>query len=163
MRSTPQSLGYLEETPVELVPTRRLVDRLRIVKDADEQRLLQHAVDVVDDCLADVYPRLKPGLTERQVARMIETYFFDHADGPSFPSIVASGPNGSMPHAVPSDRPIEAGEGITIDIGARAGGLLLGSDAHDLPRPGARPASCERSTRSCSKPRPWSRSSFGRA
>ncbi|MBV9356073.1 MAG: aminopeptidase P family protein [Chloroflexi bacterium] len=114
--------GHLEQTPVELVPTSGLVDRLRIVKDAAEQRLLQHAVDVVDDCLADLYPRLAPGLTERQVARMIETYFFDHADGPSFPSIVASGPNGSMPHAVPSERPIEAGEGITIDIGALAAG-----------------------------------------
>jgi Xaa-Pro aminopeptidase len=114
--------GFLEDTPVELVPTRGLVDRLRIVKDADEQQLLQHAVDVVDACLADLYPRLRPGLTERQVARMIDSYLFDHADGPSFPSIVASGPNGSMPHAVPSDRPIEAGEGITIDIGALAAG-----------------------------------------
>jgi Xaa-Pro aminopeptidase len=114
--------GFLADTPVEPVPAKGLIDQLRIVKDADEQQLLQHAVDVVDGCLADLYPRLKPGLTERQVARMIDTYLFDHADGPSFPSIVASGPNGSMPHAVPSTRPIEAGEGITIDIGALAAG-----------------------------------------
>ena len=53
---------------------------------------------------------------------MVELYLLEHADGPSFPSIVASGPNASMPHAVPSDRRIQAGEAFKIDIGARAGG-----------------------------------------
>ncbi len=57
----PRVAGFLEEAPVELVPTRGLVDRLRIVKDADEQHLLQDAIDVLDACLADVYPRLEPG------------------------------------------------------------------------------------------------------
>lgn len=99
-----------------------LVDDLRIIKDADELRHLQEAIDVVDRCLASVFARLEPGLTERAIARMIEQYLIEHADGPSFPSIVASGPNGSVPHAAPSDRRIQAGEAITIDIGARAHG-----------------------------------------
>lgn len=50
---------------------------------------------------------------------MIEDYFREHADGPAFSSIVASGTNASMPHAVVSDREIGRGEPITIDIGAR--------------------------------------------
>jgi Xaa-Pro aminopeptidase len=83
---------------------------------------LQAAVDVLDRCLADVLRRIEPGLTERQVARMIELYLIEHADGPSFPSIVASGPNASVPHAVPTERRIAAGEGLKIDIGARADG-----------------------------------------
>ena len=58
-------------------------------------------------------------MTERKVARMIEDYFREHADGPSFSSIVASGPNASMPQAVVSDRQIQPGEPITIDIGAK--------------------------------------------
>lgn len=104
------------------VPLDRLVDDLRIVKDASELAHLQEAIDVVDRCLAHVLERLEPGLTERAVARTIEQYFIENADGPSFPSIVASGPNGSVPHAEPTDRRIRAGEAITIDIGARAHG-----------------------------------------
>jgi Xaa-Pro aminopeptidase len=107
---------------VDFVPVDRLVDELRIVKDAQELRALQDAVDVLDRCFAHVLQRLEPGLTERQVARMVELYLIEHADGPSFPSIVASGPNASVPHAVPADRGIEAGEVIKIDIGARASG-----------------------------------------
>jgi Xaa-Pro aminopeptidase len=107
---------------VDFSPRDRLVDELRIVKDAAELAQLQVAIDVLDDCLADVLRRIEPGQTEREVARMVEVYLLEHADGPSFPSIVASGPNASIPHAVPSDRRIQAGEGLKIDIGARAGG-----------------------------------------
>jgi Xaa-Pro aminopeptidase len=105
---------------VELVPSHQLVDELRVTKDAAELTQLQAAIDVLDRCLADVLMRIEPGFTERQVARMIEHYLLEHADGPSFPSIVASGPNASVPHAVPSSRRVQAGEVLKIDIGARA-------------------------------------------
>jgi Xaa-Pro aminopeptidase len=107
---------------IELAPVDRLVDDLRIIKDADELACLQEAIDVLDRCLADVLRRTEPGFTERQVARMVEIYLLEHADGPSFPSIVASGPNASVPHAVPTDRRIGEGEVLKIDIGARAQG-----------------------------------------
>jgi Xaa-Pro aminopeptidase len=107
---------------VELVPVAGLVDELRAIKDTEELASLQAAIDVLDRCLADVLRRLEPGMTERQVARMVEMYLLEHADGPSFPSIVASGPNASVPHAMPTDRRIAEGEGIKIDIGARVDG-----------------------------------------
>jgi len=107
---------------VELVPVAGLVDELRVIKDSEELASLQAAIDVLDRCLADVLRRLEPGMTERQVARMVEMYLLEHADGASFPSIVASGPNASVPHAVPTDRRIAEGEGIKIDIGARVDG-----------------------------------------
>jgi Xaa-Pro aminopeptidase len=107
---------------IELAPVERIVDNLRVIKDADELACLQEAIDVLDRCLADVLRRTEPGFTERQVARMVETYLLEHADGSSFPSIVASGPNASIPHAVPTDRRIEEGEVLKIDIGARASG-----------------------------------------
>lgn len=109
-------------TSHELVPSDKIVDDLRIIKDTQELAQLQAAIDVLDRCLADVLRRLEAGQTERQVARMVELYLLEHADGPSFPSIVASGPNASIPHAVPSDRRIGEGEAIKIDIGARASG-----------------------------------------
>jgi Xaa-Pro aminopeptidase len=107
---------------LEFQPMAGLVDELRIIKDDEELVSLQQAIDVLDRCLADVLARIQPGLTERQVARMVELYLIEHADGPSFPSIVASGPNASVPHAVPSDRRIQEGEVLKIDIGARAAG-----------------------------------------
>jgi Xaa-Pro aminopeptidase len=107
---------------VDFVGVADIVDELRIIKDAQELRALQDAIDVLDRCLAHVVQRLEPGMSERQVARMVELYLIEHADGQSFPSIVASGPNASVPHAVPSDRRIQEGEVIKIDIGARASG-----------------------------------------
>jgi Xaa-Pro aminopeptidase len=107
---------------IELVPEDRVIDNLRVIKDAEELSQLQEAIDVLDRCLAHVLGRLEPGLTERAVARMVELYLIEHADGPSFPSIVASGPNAAVPHAVPSDRRIQDGEVIKIDIGARSDG-----------------------------------------
>jgi Xaa-Pro aminopeptidase len=105
-----------------LVSTEGLVDELRIVKDAEELAALQEAIDVLDRCLAHVLAGIEPGLTERQIARRVELFLIEHADGPSFPSIVASGPNASIPHAVPSDRRIAEGEPLKIDIGARVRG-----------------------------------------
>ncbi|HEY2596688.1 MAG TPA: M24 family metallopeptidase, partial [Chloroflexota bacterium] len=97
---------------------------LRVIKDAQELAQLQDAIDVLDRCLADTLTRIEPGQTEKQVARIIELYLIEHADGPSFPSIVASGPNASVPHAVPSERRIQLGEPLKIDIGARASGYV---------------------------------------
>ena len=107
---------------VSFEPFRGLVDELRIIKDAEELACLQDAIDILDRCLADVLSRLQPGMTEREVARMVESYLLEHADGSSFPPIVASGPSASVPHAVPSLRRIQEGEVLKIDIGARASG-----------------------------------------
>ncbi|MFN0071337.1 MAG: M24 family metallopeptidase [Chloroflexota bacterium] len=103
----------------ELVPTQDLVDRLRIVKDARELQMLQAAIDVLDECLAHVLTEIRPGRTEKEIAWEVERYLRTHgADGTSFNSIVASGTNASMPHAIPTDRPFQRGEPIKIDIGA---------------------------------------------
>jgi Xaa-Pro aminopeptidase len=107
---------------VTLLPMANIIDELRVCKDADELVHLTEAIDVLDRCLADVLKRTEPGMSEKQVARMVELYLLEHADGPSFPSIVASGPNASVPHAVPSDRRIEASEVLKIDIGAMSHG-----------------------------------------
>jgi Xaa-Pro aminopeptidase len=103
----------------ELIATTDLVDQLRICKDEAELDKLRLSQTKLDDCFAHVSASLRPGLTERQVSRMVEDYLREHAHGTSFESIIASGPNASMPHAVVSDRVIQEGEPITIDIGAR--------------------------------------------
>jgi Xaa-Pro aminopeptidase len=107
---------------VELVESTDLVDRLRVRKDELEMQQLRQAIRILDDCLGHVLEVLQPGRTERELAWEVEYYLRSRGSAPSFTSIVASGPNASMPHAVVSDRVIQEGEPITIDIGAMAGG-----------------------------------------
>jgi Xaa-Pro aminopeptidase len=105
------TLQAFEQSPVE---------RLRLVKQPHELELLKHAISITDQTFAHICEWIQPGVTEKEVQweilrKMVEL----GADGTSFESIVASGPNSSMPHAHASDRQIQAGELITIDMGAR--------------------------------------------
>lgn len=107
----------------ELVATRNLVEPLRAVKDAEELEAIERAVAITDETFAYLCGYLRAGLTEKQIAHEIERYMLEKgADGLAFDSIVASGPNAALPHAVPTDRMIGLGEPITIDMGARFAG-----------------------------------------
>lgn len=109
-----------------LVPTEGLVLGLRAVKDDGEVARLERASQIADDALADVRHRVHDGLSETAFRRALEDAMADHgSDGPSFDTIVASGPNGAKPHARPSDRMIgSSGEGelVVVDFGATCDG-----------------------------------------
>lgn len=93
---------------------------LRQVKYPHELDLLKHAIAITDQTFAHICGWIQPGMTEKEVQWEISRAMVElGADGPAFESIVASGPNGSMPHAVPGQRRIQRGELITIDMGAR--------------------------------------------
>jgi Xaa-Pro aminopeptidase len=103
----------------ELVPTTGLVEALRLVKDDGEVARLVAAAAMADAALADVRHRLGEGVTERELAFDLEVAMRGHgADGPSFETIVASGPNGARPHARPSERRIREGDLVVLDFGA---------------------------------------------
>jgi len=71
----------------------------------------------------DVLPSIVPGRTERELAVLLERAMIDRgAEAVGFDSIVASGPNGAIPHHAPGSRPFAAGDLITVDCGARCGG-----------------------------------------
>jgi len=73
--------------------------------------------------LAQVIDELTPGQVEKGIAWKIETLIREQgADGAAFPPIVASGPNSALPHAVPTERRIEKGEPIILDVGAKIDG-----------------------------------------
>lgn len=117
--------GWLDGTAV--VPTAGLVEDLRRDKDAGEVARLARAAAIADRALARVAPDVVVGRTERELARSLERAMVDlGADGLSFPTIVAAGPNSAKPHAVPSDRAIAAGDTVVIDFGAAVDGY--GSD-----------------------------------
>jgi Xaa-Pro aminopeptidase len=104
---------------VTLVPFGRGIEDLRMVKDAGEIGLLASACRISSQALADVLPRIRPGLTERALAAELDHRMAElGAERTSFDTIVASGPNGAIPHHAPSDRPLRRGDLITMDFGA---------------------------------------------
>jgi Xaa-Pro aminopeptidase len=108
---------------VELVPTGGLVESLRRFKDDGELARLGRAAAIADRGLAEVRPMLADGPSEVDFGRSL-----DHemrrlgAEGPSFETIVASGPNSAKPHHRPSERRIAPGEPVVLDFGALCDG-----------------------------------------
>jgi len=103
-----------------LVPAGGAIDELRIVKDETELDLLGRACAITCEAFTAVLDKLRPGVTEREYAIALEREMVDlGAEAPAFETIVASGPNGAIPHHVPVDRPFATGDLVTVDCGAR--------------------------------------------
>ena len=104
---------------VSMIATAEIPEEGRVFKDQRELALLQKAIDASDAAMEAVCPTITAGMTEREVAWRMEMAMRDFgADSISFDTIVASGPNGAMAHHRPSDRMIQEGEPIVIDMGA---------------------------------------------
>jgi len=107
----------------ELVPTKGLVERIRAVKDEGELGKIKKAIALSDEALAHIADFIEPGMTEKEVAWELEVFMRTRgAEKLVFDTIVGSGPNGAMPHATVSERVIQAGEPIVIDMGAMVDG-----------------------------------------
>jgi Xaa-Pro aminopeptidase len=113
-------LRELLPTGWQLVPCAGAVERMRAVKDAHEIARIRAATQLADEALLrSVLQRGLVGRTEREVAIDLELEMRRlGADGPSFPSIVASGAHGALPHAEPRAEPIAPDVLVTIDWGA---------------------------------------------
>jgi len=108
---------------VTTVPFGRKIEELRTAKDPSELELLATACRISSQAIADVFALIRPGLTERQLAAALDRRMVDlGAERPAFDTIVASGPNGAVPHHAPTDRPLRRGDLITMDFGALYGG-----------------------------------------
>lgn len=118
-----QHAALAEAVAVELKPLGRRVEELRMVKDEQEIAAIATACRLTCEAFGQVLPSIRPGMTERQLAVALERRMVDlGADQPGFATIVASGPNGAIPHHVRTDRPIGRGELVTMDFGACYGG-----------------------------------------
>jgi Xaa-Pro aminopeptidase len=117
--------GELADHSGELVRASGTVEALREVKDAGEVALLKLACEAADAALAELIEGggLRPGRTEKAVARELEALMIDHgADGPSFETIVAAGANSAVPHHRPTEALLNRGDFVKIDFGALVGG-----------------------------------------
>ena len=105
-----------------LVETENMIEKQRQIKDEEELENIKKACQITDECYTYILNYIKPGMTEKQIAREIDDYYYKHAEGTSFETIVASGENSSKPHAVPTDRQIQDVDIITIDMGCKVNG-----------------------------------------
>jgi Xaa-Pro aminopeptidase len=115
---------------IEMIPIDGLVESVRSVKEPGEIRLIKKACAITDAAYESVAGNIRPGMTEKQVAWELEKNLREKgSQALPFEVIVASGPRAALPHAKPTDRVIEDGEPVVIDMGARYQGY-----ASDLTR-----------------------------
>ncbi len=99
-----------------------IMNDLRLRKDEDEIAAMQAAVDVAEAAMATFLPTIKIGMTEKEIASKLSQALMDAgASGMPFGPIVSAGPNTASPHAVPTNRPIQAGDMLILDWGAVVG------------------------------------------
>lgn len=112
-------LRYSEGLHAELVPYQGPISAFRETKEAWELDLMRKAQSITDKTFSDMCQIIKPGMTEKELAaELVYRLAKNGADGLAFDPIVVSGPNTSMPHGVPGDRVVKAGDFITMDFGA---------------------------------------------
>lgn len=108
---------------VILAPADDLVARLRMFKSADEVAAMRRAVEVAQQAFLAWLPELRVGMTEKAAAARLVAALLSHgADDLAFSPIVASGPNGALPHAVPGERAFAPGDWVVVDWGATVDG-----------------------------------------
>lgn len=108
---------------LELVKFKDFLSPLRMIKDEYEIKQIRKACAITADTLWFLINDLRPGMNEKQIARLLQEGFLKRgADGLAFSSIVASGINSATPHHEPSNRVLERGDMVTIDCGALVNG-----------------------------------------
>ncbi|MBR5284743.1 MAG: aminopeptidase P family protein [Clostridia bacterium] len=118
---------YKKALSATLVPVGNAFEILREVKDQTEIDAITKAQRIAEKSLHELMPKIKVGAFEDELAAELEYLMKKNgSEAISFPTILVSGPNSSLPHGVPTHRAIEEGDFVTIDFGAKIDGY--GSD-----------------------------------
>jgi Xaa-Pro aminopeptidase len=121
--SEANSIEKLIGNYASIIPTQNVVEKRRLLKDEDELVIIHEAVRVADETFAEALALVRPGVSEQEISVAIENGIRRRGgSGTSFQSIVASGVRSSLPHGIASEKIIEAGDLLTIDMGAIWGG-----------------------------------------
>ncbi|MCA9987815.1 MAG: aminopeptidase P family protein [Anaerolineales bacterium] len=107
------------------VHAEEIIIAVRGVKDEAEIAKMQVAVDIAEKGIEMLLPTIKIGETEKEIANRLRGILLDlGGDGMAFGPIVSAGPNSASPHAVPTDRPLAAGDLLIIDWGVTKDGYV---------------------------------------
>lgn len=109
---------YNEKLDAQLVPTEKLVENIRKIKDKDEIKRIKQAAAIGDEAFRHILSFLKADISERDIALELEYYMKKHgASDLSFSTIVASGAFSALPHWEPGERKLEVGDFVVMDFG----------------------------------------------
>jgi Xaa-Pro aminopeptidase len=109
-----------EGSKPELISKNGVLQELRLVKEKGEIRILAEAARRAGRAFTRLVPLVKVGMTEKEIAEKLETLCKEEgAEGFAFPTSVASGKNGALPHAKSTDKKVKKGELITVDFGIK--------------------------------------------
>ncbi|MDR6882720.1 Xaa-Pro peptidase family protein [Bacillus sp. 3255] len=113
-------LSYQASLPgIELVPTSRLFEVIRMVKDDAELQVMQEAADLADQTFSHILNFIKPGVKELDIALEIEMFIRKNGGtSTSFETIVASGERSALPHGKAGERLLRMNEFVKLDFGA---------------------------------------------
>lgn len=109
-------------TGIDLQPVDDPIGELRIIKTAREVDLIRQACGLADECMQHLVSQIRPGVREIELLIELETFLRRRGSEASFAPIIVSGNRSARPHGVPSDKPLESGDFVTIDLGARIDG-----------------------------------------
>lgn len=115
---------------LEFIPTESVIENRRLIKDADEIAIIRKSVRLNEQVFGEVFQTITTDMTELDIALQLETLMRSKgSERPSFDSIVATGENSALPHAVPGNRRIEENQPLMIDMG-----LILDGYCSDMTR-----------------------------
>lgn len=98
------------------------IDNLRIIKTQEELSKIAASQEITDLAFEHMLEYIQEGLTEKQIAFELNHFILSRAEQLAFDSIVVSGRNSSSPHGVPTNKPVQDGDFLTMDFGARLDG-----------------------------------------
>lgn len=129
MRFLEMSLLHGALPGVQLVSAATEIGALRVRKDADEVSALRKAIALTERVLAETLEEIRPGLTERQVAAMLNERASKLGAESGFPALIQTGPSAAFPHGTAGDRVIRQGDMLLMDFG-----FYLGDYPSDITR-----------------------------
>jgi len=126
MRYLELELLGLDTSRISFTSAAQEIETLRAKKDQQEIASIRKAIHIAEQALMNTIPTIKAGITEVAIANALVINLLRAGSDPDLPffPIIASGPNSANPHAVPGDRPLEIGDLLVIDWGARYHGYI---------------------------------------
>lgn len=96
-----------------------IIEDVRSIKDSGEIKTIKIAASIATRALARTLPEIKPGITESELAGLLDLQFRKLGAKNGFETIVAFGPNASRPHHQPGKRKLKKKDSVLIDFGAQ--------------------------------------------
>lgn len=105
---------------IELCDLQGIPESLRLIKNEEELNCIREAARIACAAFDHMLGFIRPGVTEREIQLELDsTMLRMGSEAVAFSTIACAGENGSLPHAIPSDRPVKTGELLTMDFGAQ--------------------------------------------